>query len=262
MFHCIYVCVYMCVYTVPVCVCVCTYITLHVCVYVYICMGVCVCVCVYLHCMYVCMCIYVLVCVYCSIICMYICMCLHISSSSTHLLMGTWVVSISCQLQIMLQWTLLCFSHLLVSSSLWPMDCGNETSLSLTLSWSLPKFMSIVSVMPSSYLTLFSFCPQSFSASGTSQRVGCSHQMNKILELQLQHQSFQGVFRVDFPWDWLVWSLCYPRLFAGVFSSTTVGRHQFFGALPSLRFSSHKHVTNGNIRVHISFQVSVFFFFR
>ena len=30
------------------------------------------------------------------------------------------------------------------------------------------------------------------------QRVGCSHQVTKILELQLQHQSFQRVFMVDF----------------------------------------------------------------
>ena len=31
------------------------------------------------------------------------------------------------------------------------------------------------------------------------QRVGCSHEMTKILELQLQQQSFQWVFRADFP---------------------------------------------------------------
>ena len=34
---------------------------------------------------------------------------------------------------------------------------------------------------------------------GLFQRVDCSHQMTKILELQLQNQSFQQVFRVDFP---------------------------------------------------------------
>ena len=39
----------------------------------------------------------------------------------------------------------------------------------------------------------------------------CSHQVAKILELQLQHKSFQRVFRVDFPEDWLVWSPCCPR---------------------------------------------------
>ena len=38
-----------------------------------------------------------------------------------------------------------------------------------------------------------------------------SHQVTRILELWLQHQSFQWVFRVDFPQDWLVWSPCCPR---------------------------------------------------
>ena len=54
--------------------------------------------------------------------------------------------------------------------------------------------------------TLFSFCPQSFPASGTfpvtfvtAIHIGHSHQMTKILEIQLQHQSFQGVFKVDLP---------------------------------------------------------------
>ena len=44
---------------------------------------------------------------------------------------------------------------------------------------------------------------------GLFQWVSCLHQVSKILELQ--HQSFQWVFRVDFPYDWLVWSPCYPR---------------------------------------------------
>ena len=38
----------------------------------------------------------------------------------------------------------------------------------------------------------------------------CLHQMTKILELQLQHQYFQWVFRVDLPSDWLAWSPCCP----------------------------------------------------
>ena len=37
--------------------------------------------------------------------------------------------------------------------------------------------------------------------------------MTKILELRLQHQSFQWVFRVDFPYDWLVISPCCSRDF-------------------------------------------------
>ena len=62
------------------------------------------------------------------------------------------------------------FSHLVASDSLWPpWTVAHQASLSLTISWSLPKFMSIASVMPSSHLILwlFSYCPQSFPASGT-----------------------------------------------------------------------------------------------
>ena len=43
---------------------------------------------------------------------------------------------------------------------------------------------------------------------GLFQWVGSSHQAARVLELQLQHQSFQWIFRVDFLYDWLVWSPC------------------------------------------------------
>ena len=42
---------------------------------------------------------------------------------------------------------------------------------------------------------------------GLFQWVDSSHQVVKVLELQLQHQSFQWIFRTDFLYDWLVWSL-------------------------------------------------------
>ena len=37
------------------------------------------------------------------------------------------------------------------------------------------------------------------------QWVSCLHQVAKVLEFQPQHHSFQGIFRVDFLWDWLPW---------------------------------------------------------
>ena len=40
------------------------------------------------------------------------------------------------------------------------------------------------------------------------QWVGSGHQAAKVLELELQHQSFQWIFRIDFLYNWLVWSLC------------------------------------------------------
>ena len=46
---------------------------------------------------------------------------------------------------------------------------------------------------------------------GLFQWVSSSHQMAKVLEFQLQHQSFQWIFRTDFLQDGLVGSLCNPR---------------------------------------------------
>ena len=44
---------------------------------------------------------------------------------------------------------------------------------------------------------------------GLSRWVCFLHQVAKALELQLQ--AFQWIFKVDFLWDWLVWSTCWPR---------------------------------------------------
>ena len=46
---------------------------------------------------------------------------------------------------------------------------------------------------------------------GLFQWVSSLHQVAKVLELHLQHQSFQWIFRVGFLSDWLVWSLCSPK---------------------------------------------------
>ena len=43
------------------------------------------------------------------------------------------------------------------------------------------------------------------------QGVGSSHQVAKVLEFQLQHQSFQWTFRTDLLYGWLVGSPCSPR---------------------------------------------------
>ena len=46
---------------------------------------------------------------------------------------------------------------------------------------------------------------------GLFWRVDSSHQVVKVLEFQLQHQSFQWVFRTDFLEDWLAGFLCSPK---------------------------------------------------
>ena len=58
--------------------------------------------------------------------------------------------------------------------------------------------------------------PPAFSLSqhqGLFKWVSSSHQVAKVLELQLQHQSFQWIFRTDFLLDLMVWSPCSPRDF-------------------------------------------------
>ena len=65
-----------------------------------------------------------------------------------------------------------------------------------------------------SSLPLLSPSPPAFYLSQNQdpfQWVSSSHQVAKVLELQLQNQSFQWIFRVDFLYDWVVWFPCSPR---------------------------------------------------
>ena len=76
-----------------------------------------------------------------------------------------------------------------------------------------------------------------FQYQGLFQWVGSSHQVAKILELQLQHQSFHWIFRlISFRINWLG-LLAVPGTFR--ISITTVWKHQFFRAQPFLWFNSH-----------------------
>ena len=69
--------------------------------------------------------------------------------------------------------------------------------------------MSIKSVMPSNHVILCH--PLLLLHQGLFQWVSSSHQVAKVLELQLQHQSFQWIFRTDFLFDGQVGSPCSPR---------------------------------------------------
>ena len=63
----------------------------------------------------------------------------------------------------------------------------------------------------SSSVVSFSSCPQSPSALGLFQWVNSWHEVAKVLEFQLQHQSFQWTPRTDLLYDGLVGSPCSPR---------------------------------------------------
>ena len=110
-------------------------------------------------------------------------------------------------------------SHVWLFETPWTAAC--QVSLSFTISQSLLKFMSIESMMLSNHLWLDRYLtspllpssPFALSLSqhqGLFQWVSSSHQVAKVLELQLQHHSFQWIFRADFLQDWVVWS-CSPR---------------------------------------------------
>ena len=81
-----------------------------------------------------------------------------------------------------------------------PWIAARQASLSITNSQSLLKLMPIESVMPSSHLILSSPSPPAPNPSqhqGLFHRVNSSHEVAKVLEFQLQHQSFQWTTRTD-----------------------------------------------------------------
>ena len=102
-------------------------------------------------------------------------------------------------MELLLEWQEACDS--LVFSSLTqsgpvlcdPMDCSTSGFPVHHQSQSLLKLMSIKSVMASNHLILSSSSPPAlnlFQHQGLLQRVTSLHQMAKVLEFQLQHQSF------------------------------------------------------------------------
>ena len=86
--------------------------------------------------------------------------------------------------------------------------------------------------------------PPAFNLSlhqGLFQGVSSLHQVAKVLAFQLQHQSFQWMFRTDFLYGISLQSKGLSR----VFSNTTVQKHQFFGTQLSVQSNSHIHTTTG-----------------
>ena len=128
-----------------------------------------------------------------------------------------------------------------------PWTAACQASLSFIIFWSLPKFMSIIgdAIQPSHPLIALFFCPQSFPASGTfpMSHLFTSDDQNTGFwaSVSVLPMSIQGWFPLRL--TGLI-SLLSKGL-SGVFSSTTVQRHRFFGALPSLRPNSQLYVTTG-----------------
>ena len=117
-----------------------------------------------------------------------------------------------------------------------PWTAARQASLPITNSQSLLKLMSIKLVIPSNHLILSSPSPPAFNISqyqGLFQWVSSSHQVAKVLEFQLQHQSLMNI-QDWFPLGWTGWISLEPKGLSRVFSDTTVQKHQFCSAQPSL----------------------------
>ena len=135
------------------------------------------------------------------------------------------------------------FSHSVMSNSLQPhglqhtrLLCPSPSpgvcSNSCPLSWWCHLSISS-SVVP------FSSCLESFSASGSFPVSQFSNQVAHVSELQLQHQSSQWTFRVDFLKDLTDLISFLSKGLSRSFSDTTVQKHQFFSAHSLLWSNSH-----------------------
>ena len=125
-----------------------------------------------------------------------------------------------------------------------PWIAARQASLSITISRSSLRFMSIESVMPSSHLLLgcpFLLCPQSLPASESfpmSQLFAWGGQSTEASALaSILPKKSQGWF----PLEWTGWISLQSKGLSRVFSNTTVQNHQFFSAEPSSQSSSHIH---------------------
>ena len=102
------------------------------------------------------------------------------------------------------------FSCPVMSDSLWPCGCSIP---GLSVPVAQVHVHCIVDAIQPSH-PLMPSSPSAFNLAkhqGFFQWVSHLYPVTKVLELQLQHQSFQWIFRVDFLKNWLVWSPCSPR---------------------------------------------------
>ena len=142
--------------------------------------------------------------------------------------------------------TLLLFSHPVVSDSLGPDRLSMTASPSLTSSQSLPKFLFNASVVAlPSHLILWSpllLLPSIFSSIWDFSIESSVHiRWPKYWSFSFSispSSDYSGLISLKIDW----FDLPAVKGLSGVFSSTTVWRHQFFGTLPSLQLSSHHHM--------------------
>ena len=125
-----------------------------------------------------------------------------------------------------------------------PWTAERQASLSITKSWSLPKLMSIESLMPSNHLILshlLLFFPSIFP----SIRVFSSESVLHIRCPNIGVSASSSVLPMNiqdlFPLGWTGWICLQSKGLSRVFSKTTVQKHQFFSAQLSLYSGYHIH---------------------
>ena len=137
----------------------------------------------------------------------------------------------------------LLFSHSVMSDSLWPHELRRA---GFHVLHHLPEFAQTHVrwvhdvIQPSHPLSPSSSALNLFQHQSLFQWVSSLHQVAKVLELQLQHQSvlpmsFQGWFPLRLTGLISLQSKGLSR----VFSSSTVWKHQFYGIWPSLWSNAH-----------------------
>ena len=119
-----------------------------------------------------------------------------------------------------------------------PWTAACQASLSFTICWGLLKLSWWCYLIISSSVTPFSFCLQSFPASGSfpmSQLFASGNQsIGAVVWASDLPMNIQGWFPLG-----LTGLILLSKGLSRVFSNTTVQKHQFFDTQPSLWFNSH-----------------------
>ena len=140
--------------------------------------------------------------------------------------MQVWVQSLSCVQLFVTTWT-----------------TARQVSLSITNSRSLPKLMSIESLMPSDYFILFHpllLLPSIFPSIRVFSNESALHIRRPKYWSFSFNTSPSNEHSGRSPLGWTGWIFLQSKGFSRVFSNTTVQKHQFFGT--QLSFWSNSHI--------------------
>ena len=126
-----------------------------------------------------------------------------------------------------------------------PRITAYQASLPITNSWSLPKLMSIESVMPSSHLILLSSpspsCRQSLPASGSFPVSWLFTWSGQSIEVSASASVLPMNIQDWFPLGWTGWISLQSKGLSRVFYNTTAQNQQFFCTQLSSQTNFHIH---------------------